>query len=252
MKIQYCSDLHLEFKENKEFLKVNPIKPTGEILLLAGDIVPFAVMNKYNDFFDELSANFKTVYWIPGNHEYYCSDAAKRSGSFNETIRSNVFLINNIALELNKTKFIFSTLWSKISDYNEWQIERSLSDFQVIEYKKYRFSTTHYNQLHKEAFDFIQSEINKKHSGKTFVVTHHVPTFLNYPEKYKGDILNDAFATEMFDFIEASNVDYWLFGHHHHNAPDFKIGNTAMITNQLGYVRHNEHGKFKTDKIIVC
>lgn len=35
MKVQYCSDLHLEFPVNKKYLKANPTKPEGEILLLA-------------------------------------------------------------------------------------------------------------------------------------------------------------------------------------------------------------------------
>ena len=35
MKIQYCSDLHIEFLENKKFLDEKPIAPIGEILIMA-------------------------------------------------------------------------------------------------------------------------------------------------------------------------------------------------------------------------
>ena len=74
MIIQYCSDLHLEFQENKNFLKQFPIKPIGEILLLAGDILPFTLHKQACEFIDFVADNFEAVYWIPGNHEYYHFD----------------------------------------------------------------------------------------------------------------------------------------------------------------------------------
>ena len=250
VKIQYASDLHLEFANNKQFLKQRPLEPMGEVLVLAGDIVPFAVMNKYKDFFSYVADNFETTYWVPGNHEYYRYDMAEKSGVLNEKIRSNLFLVNNTAVVHENTKLIFSTLWSKISAGHQWQIERSMNDFHQIKNKGFRFSAEAYNQLHEESLAFIQNELKSVKDESVAVFTHHCPTFLNYPEQYKGDLLNEAFAVELFDMIETSNIDYWVYGHHHSNIPEFSIGNTKLITNQLGYVQQNEHQLFATNKCI--
>lgn len=252
MKIQYCSDLHLEFPENKEFTEANPLKIKGDIMILAGDIVPFRVIDRHNDFFDFLSDNFKYTYWVPGNHEYYYFDIAEKGSIINEKIRNNVFLVNNVSVIHDNVKFIFSTLWSKIRPAYHRQIEKGLSDFHVIKYQGKRFSVPQYNLLYEESLKFIKQELNGEKSKKTVVATHHVPTFLNYPEQYKGDVLNDAFAVELFDFIEKSDIDYWIFGHHHENTPEFMIGDTKMLTNQLGYIRYNENNLFDHGKFFNC
>ncbi len=250
MTIQYASDLHLEFRENKEFLKTNPLIPAGDVLVLAGDIVPFAEINKHKDFFSFVSDNFAATYWIPGNHEYYGFDLATKCGVLNEKIRSNVFLVNNTSVIGENIKMIFSTLWSKISPAYEWQIERSVNDFHVIKNGKYRFTVERYNELHAESLAFLENELTSETGLKKVVATHHVPTRMNYPAQYKGSVLNEAFAVELFELIEKTTPDVWIYGHSHSNTPDFEIGKTRLLTNQLGYVSLGECQQFDTNKTI--
>jgi len=250
MKLQYASDLHMEFPENREFLKRNPLLPGADVLLLAGDIVPFALMDKYADFFSYISDTFKTIYWIPGNHEYYSSDISARTGSFNEKIKDNLFLLNNVSVIQENTKLVFSSLWTNISPGNQFEIRQRLSDFHAIKYNRKGLSPDHYNFLHEQCRSFLNKEISKDGAAKKVIVTHHVPTFMNYPVKYKGDTLNEAFAVEMYNDVLRSAAGFWIFGHHHSNTPDFLIGSTTLTTNQLGYIEYGEYSGFDTKKII--
>ncbi|MFD1602921.1 metallophosphoesterase [Flavobacterium artemisiae] len=250
-RIQYASDLHLEFIKNKEFMRDNPLFPNGDILILAGDIVPFALMDKHQDFFDFLSDNFQMTYWIPGNHEYYYFDALLKTGTFYEKIRNNVILLNNYVVEYDNLKLVFSTLWSHISPVFRVNIERGLSDFHVIKFNGARFSADDYNRLYFESLDFITNSLEVADSKKIIVTTHHVPTFNKYPKIYENSPLNDAFAVELSEVIERIGPSYWIYGHSHYNNTDFVIGNTNLVTNQLGYVQRQEHEFFQADKIII-
>jgi predicted phosphohydrolase len=250
MKIQYCSDLHLEFVQNNKFIKKHPLIPAGDILVMAGDIMPFAIMDEQRDFFNYLANNFEATYWLPGNHEYYHWDINTKSGIIDEAIRSNVFLVNNQAILAGNTRLIFSTLWSDISTGAAYFIQKRMADFSTINFNGNPFTPVEYNMLHKQCKKFIEDELAKKVATNTMVITHHVPTFLEYPAKYKRDVLNEAFATELHAMIEESGIDYWLYGHHHFNTPAFNIGITSLITNQLGYIKFRENAGFKTDAVV--
>ncbi|WP_143960613.1 metallophosphoesterase [Litoribacter populi] len=250
MRIQYLSDLHLEFPENKEYLKQNPIKPLAEYLVIAGDLVPFRIMDRYNDFFDYLADHFEQVYWLPGNHEYYHSDIFQRSGQIHEQIRPNVHRINNRSVGKGEVKLVFSTMWTEIKPQNAFFLHQGLTDFHNIKNNGKTFRVEDFNQLHYEAIGFIKKEVPDGFIGKIIMVTHHVPTFLNYPEKYKSNILNEGFGVELFPWIETHGPDYWIYGHHHTNTEDFHIGDTLMLTNQLGYVAKGEHKCFQPTKVL--
>jgi predicted phosphohydrolase len=249
MRLQIASDLHLEFPENRDFIALNPLQIVGDILLLAGDIVPLLYIDRYRDFFDLIADNYEHTYWVPGNHEYYHFDIANKSGAFEESIRSNVTLLNNCSIELNDIHLHFTSLWSNISKTTAPYIQRGLTDFHVIKCEGQRLSGEKYNQMHAESVAYLEAtfkaeKANETNGIKNVIVTHHVPTFQHYPAKYAGSILNEAFATGLDEFVESSGADYWIYGHHHASTGDFNIGKTKMVTNQLGYVHHNEHGAF--------
>ena len=250
MTIQYCSDLHLELPENTKWLKANPLVPAADVLVLAGDIIPFTEIELCYDFFSFLSDHFKATYWLPGNHEYYGSDVTQRSGPFREAIRPNVFLLNNEVEQIGETSLIFSTLWSHIGPSAEWTVARSVSDYRAITYDCEPFRPLHSNYLHLQCRQFIEQAVAVATTASIVVATHHVPTFMHYPKQYKGSVINEAFATELYDYIEQSPISAWIYGHHHSNSLEFLIGNTRMLTNQLGYVRRREYYGFRKDAVI--
>ena len=67
MKIQYCSDLHLEFEQNRKYIINKPLSVCGDLLILAGDIVPLHDEFFGNSFFSFIADNYKQVFWVPGN-----------------------------------------------------------------------------------------------------------------------------------------------------------------------------------------
>lgn len=110
MKVQICSDLHLEFSENRKWLKDNPLNPKGEILIIAGDTYYLNRNYAKLDFIKRVSDEFKAVYLIPGNHEYYEGyDVSKASNPFCFEIKDNVKLLNNTTVQIEDVNFIFST-----------------------------------------------------------------------------------------------------------------------------------------------
>lgn len=251
MTIQYASDLHLEFPENEFFVKNNPLTAGADILLLGGDILQFRTMKQHDWFFDYVSENFGTTYWIAGNHEYYNSDLTHKHGSFKETIRDNVFLVNDFAVTHENARLIFSTLWTQISQRNAITIARHMNDFHLIRYNGDRLTADDLNMEHNSSLAFIAKDLEANRDDKTtIVVTHHVPTFLNYPPENLGDLLNEAFAVELKKPISKYGPNYWIYGHHHKNIASFQIGQTTLLTNQLGYVAYRETTGFDKEKII--
>jgi predicted phosphohydrolase len=211
---------------------------------MAGDIIPLHDEFMNDPFFRFISNNFRQVFWIPGNHEYYYKDISDYSGAFNIKVHGNINIVNNIELQYEGIQFIFSTLWSRIRKVNERDIVQRVSDFECITVRNKKFMVSDFNKLHDESLNFIRKSLSIR-KNKTVVVTHYVPSSSCNSAAHNLSSINEAFCVDLTDYIADSNADFWIYGHSHHNQKPLFIGRTIMLTNQLGYVHLNEHLRFR-------
>ena len=98
MRIQYASDLHLEFRENWRVLKEQgPMDVMGDILVLGGDIGCLGDANySEHPFWDWASENYQQVIVALGNHEFYkFYDLASMQDGLVGEVRHNVHYYYN-------------------------------------------------------------------------------------------------------------------------------------------------------------
>lgn len=242
MKIQYMSDLHMEFQENSRYLKNNELPVTGDVLVLAGDI--FYLKDKVaplTKFWKWASENYRQVLIVPGNHEYYnYSDVMERGLQWRWMFRENVGYYQNQVVRVNDIDFVLSTLWSWINANDEYFVWKGINDFRQIKFDGKLLQVDDFNRMHETSIGFIRKSIEDSSAAHIVVVTHHLPTLQVVAPYHRGSVLNSAFASDYGERIANSRIDAWIYGHSHTNI-DTVIGRARIICNQMGYVFENEH-----------
>lgn len=253
MKIQYMSDLHLEYQENRDYFKQNPVNPIGDVLVLAGDIVCETDREKAQYFFKDIESKFKLIISIMGNHEFYNGEISYAFPKYEKYLSDNHILLNNKSIIFENIKFISSTLWSQTDPVHELEISRRLNDYKYIKKKNgnefLNLNVEDTNNYHKISKEFITEELKKDFNGKIIVITHHLPSINCVIPKWRNVNVVSAFANNIDEIILNNNIDAWIFGHQHELINDF-IGNTNMLSNPLGYSKESDFNLFKNDRYI--
>ena len=247
IRIQYVSDLHLEFPKNRQWIEKHPLEVTGDILLVAGDTayldLPKSECDTYSEykFWDWASQHYSQVIVCLGNHDFYgYYDLSSIPNGFCKQIRHNVHAYYNSIVHLDYMDIIVSTLWSKIEPYNALQTEQSVSDFYRIMYGEHRLKADDFNHEHERCLAFIKQAVSESDAKKIIVLTHHVPTQLCTAAEFLNSTINGAFTVELGNYIADSQINYWIYGHSHRNIKA-QISDTLIVSNQLGYISHSEH-----------
>ena len=249
MKIDYCSDLHLEF---------GPVElPGGDVLILAGDIAetkevyksyhstratPYVPgFDKYYDFFENECQKYNKVFYVFGNHEHYGTRVDKSFTMMSEVLPKHITVLENSAEEYNGILFVGGTMWTDMNKNNEiamWACRQEVNDYKKIQYKRDgsygKLNPRDVVTLHTKTVKFFMETLSNT-ASQCVVISHHAPTLKSIPSKYVNDILNAAYASDVSDVIlDNPHVKYWVHGHIH-DAVDYEVGDCRVISNPRGY-----------------
>ncbi|MCF7911970.1 MAG: metallophosphoesterase [Candidatus Cloacimonetes bacterium] len=255
MKIQIASDIHLEFPQNRKWLSENPLIPQADLLILAGDTVPYVYSNWAAEFYETINKDFQLVFSIFGNHEFYRGEINTAFPAYYKKINDNITQFNNTSILYNDVRFIFTSLWTDVPLRQRSEVQEMMNDYRLIQ-KRTIFKELVNIQVedmvnyHQQSLEFLQSELELHYHEKTVVVTHHVPVYESLPEVYMKSALQYCYGNNLNDLILANpQICLWICGHCH-KTDQRKIGDTVIVRNPLGYVSKNQQLDFNREKII--
>lgn len=248
MEIYYGSDLHLEFAPADFDI------PTGDILILAGDIFTPHNIFDFNPaknahlFFKEVSKKFKHVYIILGNHEHYLGylvDTREEAEMMLEPYQ-NIKILDGETVHHGDIAIFGGTLWTDYGGKNPismWDAKQCMNDFTNIGFSADRININTTlpggidpDDFHNENLNYrklIHNFIEANPDKKKIVVTHHAPSYACCSERYKGDSLNGAYFNTGLDRLFDDPI-IWIHGHIH-NRYDMDYGEGKMTANPRGY-----------------
>ena len=253
MKIQIISDLHLDFEENRNWLRDNPIIPLGDVLLIAGDVISDKYTQFATEFYVSVADKFPLIITTMGNHEYYGTYLNYAYPNYEKWEGKNILKLNNAVYIHQGVKFIVSTLWSRVSPENKAIIKNKLNDYHQIKsqnQEKINISVDDTNNLHRQSLAFITEELEKPFEGKIVIMTHHIPSFESVSLDRRFSKLREAFASNLDDLIKDNpQINLWVHGHAH-DFSKIKLYNTIIARNPLGYIFKEEHNDFRRDFVV--
>ena len=223
MKIQYLSDLHIEFTNY-----TRPVPPVeGDVLVLAGDITMGDEVTWINQLPHE------HIVYVLGNHEFYGGDIGFTETMIRNSLDPRVHVLNRESVEIEGVTFHGATMWTDYNGGNPLEMNEAnnvMNDHRMITDGDNRFMAEDAMRIWNVSKIWLDAFVKPG----DVVVTHHAPCYGSISEQFSKSGLNGAFYSDLTDIMLDHNPALWIHGHVH-NSFDYMIGDTRGVCNPAGY-----------------
>lgn len=243
MRIQFCSDLHLEMNQRKEFPEL--LEPIAPILALLGDIGD-PESELLPTFLDWCCRHWSQVLYVPGNQEFW-----KVKPGTEKTFQSVFNWFG--ALEKKYTNFKFcwrqklysedgvillaTPLWSRPS---EGILPHEMEHAWVDGDRSFDAETL--SKLHESDLRWLEHELKIARHKTVVILSHYAPSLMLVDSRAVGHPDETLYASDLDTLLRAPIVA-WACGHTHSSIQWLKdweeatgeSGQVLITTNPYGY-----------------
>lgn len=248
MKIQILSDTHNECAETPYL----PAKTDADVVVLAGDI------GHASHSFQWAAEHFhgKRIVMITGNHDAWGHEWHSLIAHMHvQAARYGIDFLENNEVIIDGVRFIGACLFTdmklfghhsypatleearhRMSDFSQIRLRNPGALFRLLKLTR-SFRPEDSIRLHHHSLHDIRNRLARPFDGPSVVITHHAPSSQSVEDRFRHDPLSPCFASGHDEIVADSKADLWIHGHTH-AAFDYKLGDTRVICNPLGYRDH--------------
>jgi hypothetical protein len=265
MRIQYISDLHLEYNTQSIIPGTSLseyddlLVPTAPILALLGDIGD-PDNPSLEHFLQWATARWSQVLYVPGNHEFWrlkpgstktIESAMKRLYDFEKKYKNLCIMWRTKLMSEDGVLILGCPLWSRPAEgVVPHESERAWID------RDNTFDRETLINLHKADLEWLKKEIRAAPMKQPIVVlTHYAPSLMLISRDYVGKPESTLYASDL-DYLIRPPVVAWACGHVHQvvnwkkgwNTADGESGYVLILTNPRGYKK--DKSGFRRDAVL--
>lgn len=241
MRINYFSDIHLEFGS------LDAPNNDADIIIAAGDI---GIHGQGIEWLKKLK---KPVIYVAGNHEFYANEYYETLLVIRDQCKgSNVHFLENNRFVFQKVRFLGCTLWADLFVEGQEKVDAlsdTLNDFRKIRFGDRFMDSNDYSKMFHRSKKWLEKELAQPFSGKTVIVTHHAPSQWSWNESPNA-LKKLAYCSDMKPLMHEHEIAAWFHGHVHSRV-DYLIAGARILCNPRGYVGKKIVPGFDQNRIVV-